>query len=309
MDRFETPVLFLLFNRPEMTAKTFSAIKQIQPVTLYVSADGPRKDHPTDEYNCAEVRRIIQEGVDWDCDLHMLFRDQNVGCGEAINSGISWFFKDVAEGIIIEDDCLPHQDFFTFCDLLLERYRDDDNVFMISGNSVPKEYGKTLETDYCFTAVPSAWGWATWRRSWEKYDFKLNNLDHFKEKNIIESIFTPKLYRRYWLEYFDEIKRNKINNWDYQLAFTSFNNRGVCIRPKVNLISNLGTTLSNGTVVSTYDDEGLTIVKHPKIVSPDSQADKIIMQTLTSPIHRAKSLLKKLGWFYLIKKVLKKISK
>ena len=121
-EQFSTPILFLIFNRPNTTAKTWAEIKKIKPSRLYIAADGPRSNNQKDQKDCQSCKKIITDTINWKCDLHLLFRDRNLGCGLAVSSAISWFFKNVEEGIILEDDCLPHPDFFLFCTKLLQKY-------------------------------------------------------------------------------------------------------------------------------------------------------------------------------------------
>ena len=133
------PVLFLIFNRPETTIQVFSAIKKAQPNRLYIAADGPRSEYPDEENHC-KIARTIATNVDWDCEVKTLFRDQNLGCRLAVSQAIDWFFEQEPEGIILEDDCLPDQSFFWFCNELLERYRDDTRIMHIGGTNF--QFGK-----------------------------------------------------------------------------------------------------------------------------------------------------------------------
>ena len=127
-------ILFLIFNRPDTTQRVFNEIRRVKPTKLFVAADGPRKNKEGETERCQAARDIINQ-VDWDCDLHKLFRDKNLGCKMAVSSAINWFFENVEEGIILEDDCLPHPTFFRFCQELLGKYRDDERVMVISGDN------------------------------------------------------------------------------------------------------------------------------------------------------------------------------
>ena len=128
-----TPILFLIFNRPVSTQKVFNAVREVRPKKLFVAADGPREGVPTDLDKCLETRKIIEQ-VDWECEVELLYREENIGCRAAISSGIDWFFRHVDEGIILEDDCLPSKSFFRFCQDLLEKYRHNDRVMQINGS-------------------------------------------------------------------------------------------------------------------------------------------------------------------------------
>ncbi|MDP3836953.1 MAG: hypothetical protein Q8Q67_02535 [bacterium] len=172
---------------------------------------------------------------------------------------------------------------------------------------MPSVFQEAPEADYFFTYIPSVWGWATWKRSWDKYDFHLTTFDEYDKSRDIEKIFPKRSHQKYWLNYFYEIKNRKINNWDYQLAYTSFKNKGLCIRPRVNLVQNLGMTLTNGKSKTLECSYPLTITTHPDIARPDRSADLAIMKALTAPLHQFKFFLKKVGLFYILKKIYKKL--
>jgi len=169
-----TPVLFLVYKRPDTTRQVFEAIRQAKPPRLYVAADGPKKNVPGEAEKVKQVREIISNGVDWDCEVKTLFRDENLGCKYGPVEGINWFFKNEEEGIILEDDTLPSQSFFWFCQELLERYKDDTRIMVISGDNF--QNGITRGTcSYYFSRYNHIWGWASWRRAWKYYsvDMKL----------------------------------------------------------------------------------------------------------------------------------------
>ena len=125
--QFNTPVLFIIFNRPDTTQQVFKAIRQVRPKYLYVAADGPRPDKIREKEKCEVAREIIKQ-VDWDCEVKTLFRNNNLGCKIGVSSAISWFFDNVEEGIILEDDCVSSISFLPFCSELLEYYRNDKDI-------------------------------------------------------------------------------------------------------------------------------------------------------------------------------------
>ncbi|HBY56714.1 MAG TPA: hypothetical protein DEG96_02450 [Candidatus Atribacteria bacterium] len=272
-----TPVLFLIFNRPDTTQKVFDAIKQAKPKQLFVAADGPREDKEGEKEKCKQTRKIIEQ-VDWDCEVKTLFRDKNLGCKIAVSSAIDWFFENVEEGIILEDDCLPSQSFFWFCQELLEYYRKDTRIMMISGNNF--QFGKIRgEGTYYFSKYAHIWGWATWRRTWKCYDVDIKSFDEFKRENQIKNIFRIKQQQKYWMNVFQKVYNNKINTWDYQWAYTCFINNGLCIMPNVNLVSNIGFnrdslhTRDEDNIFSKIKTEEITKIIHPEFVLADQEAD------------------------------------
>ncbi len=190
--RFDVPILLLAFNRPNQTRRVFDAIKAIQPTKFYFAADGPREGRAEEAILCQTVRTSILENIDWDCEVKTLFRDKNLGCKYAVSSAISWFFENEPEGIILEDDCLPDASFFPFCAELLEKYRHDDRIMMISGDNYQKD---KLRTDYSyyFTRYNQIWGWASWRRVWNLYDVEMKLLPEILEKGYLYDIFKDKI--------------------------------------------------------------------------------------------------------------------
>lgn len=233
----QTAVLFLVFNRPDTTKQVFEAIRQAKPPRLYVAADGARDGKLGEAERVERVRKISTE-VDWRCEVKTLFREKNLGCKFAVSRAITWFFESEKHGIILEDDCLPAQSFFWYCEELLNKYKDDKSIYLISGDARgPEAIG--MEEDYGFCKYPLIWGWASWSRVWSMYDVNLNewgkNSDHLL--NIATS-YKPTKY--FWYKAFNGVRNGKINTWDYQLVYTLLINKGKCVVPRCNLISNIG---------------------------------------------------------------------
>ena len=275
---FTTPILFLIFNRPEVTYKVFQEIKNQKPKFLFIAADGPRNKVDADKRKCKETRDIVLEGIDWDCEVKTLFRKKNLGCGKAVSSAINWFFENVEQGIILEDDCFPERSFFNFCDVLLEKYKYEEQVYAISGDNFHKGIVRG-DGSYYFSHYAFVWGWATWRRAWMMYDYYLEDLNNFKNNNIIDSIDRGKNFKTYWYDIFEKVSNEKIDTWDYQWIFTIWNNKGKVIVPNINLISNIGfgkdathTTKTNPLAnLETFD---IGNIRHPKNVAVHKQAHK-----------------------------------
>jgi predicted O-methyltransferase YrrM len=234
----ESPVLFLVFNRPGLTALVMEAIRAARPPRLYVAADGPR-DHASGSDPCEEVRRIAT-AVDWDCEVRTLFRDRNLGCREAVSGAITWFFNNEEAGIILEDDCLPSSDFFKYCTELLERYRTDTRIMAICGSSYA-DLGPRYGPSYYFSYYADIWGWATWRRAWQFYDRDLARWPGARARQDLNVISAGRAWHRaYWTNLFDATRAGRINTWDYQWIYTVIEQGGLACYPVRNLISNLG---------------------------------------------------------------------
>jgi len=234
----KTAVLFLVFNRLDTTKQVFQAIRQAKPPRLYVAADGARSYKDGEHEKVEAVRKYIIQNIDWDCKIDTLFRDQNLGCKYAVSEAITWFFKNEERGIILEDDCLPSQSFFWYCEELLVKYNDNETIYLVSSDSRGSEHFGMKE-DYGFCKYPLIWGWASWARVWDNYDTELE--DWPKQKRVLPtSISSHKPTVMFWKEIFQRMFDNQIDTWDYQLCYLTFKNRGKCIVPRVNLVSNIG---------------------------------------------------------------------
>jgi hypothetical protein len=233
---FDKPILFLIFNRPDLTRRVFDEIRLIKPRQLFIAADGNRKDHLGEEAVCIEARKIT-ETIDWDCKVYRLYRDENLGCRIAVSSAITWFFKNVECGIILEDDCLPNRSFFYFCAELLERYKDSNEIGVISGsNHLPSNNNNS--TSYYFSIYPHIWGWASWRRFWEQYDPDIE-LWSGTAKDLTQHL--PNRFAvNYWAKAFNDVKFNHMDTWDIQLVHLCVTESMCCVVPTVNLITNIG---------------------------------------------------------------------
>lgn len=278
---FNTPILFLVFNRPDTTQRVFDQIKKIQPTHLFIAADGPRQSVSADKERCAEVKKIISD-IDWPCEIKTLFRTKNLGCKIAVSQAISWFFKNVESGIILEDDCLPDISFFKYCEELLGLYIDNPKIMHIGGNNF--QNGVTRgDGSYYFSLYGHIWGWATWRRAWQYYDPNINTLPNFIKSNKIKKIFKNWAARDFWMMRFKEVHNNKIDTWDYQWEFTILSMDGCAITPNTNLVTNIGTGAgthvskggdsTNATPVETISHSIILPLTHPCTIKINTEAD------------------------------------
>ncbi len=235
-------ILLLVFNRPQHTRRVLERLRAMQVPVLYVSADGPRPHVPTDVERCAAVRAIIRDEIDWPCQVHTQFLPENLGCRQAVQAGIDWFFRHVEEGIILEDDCLPDPTFFPFCTQLLERYRNDEQIMHISGSNPAPQVCEGLPSSYVFSGFSFIWGWATWRRAWQWYDPTFPDLEQqWNNSDSHLSRFLPnQAARRYLLDKFERVRDGTLDTWDYAWFYSIVRLGGLTIVPRVNLVRNIG---------------------------------------------------------------------
>jgi hypothetical protein len=277
------PVLLLVFNRPDLTAKVFGRIRKAQPSQLFVAADGPRPTHPKDQRLCQAARDVATQ-VDWDCELCTLFRDENLGLKEAVSSAITWFFQHVESGIILEDDCVPHPSFFSYCGELLEKYGDDERVMAISGNNFQPET-RSYRASYYFSAYPHCWGWATWSKAWNHYDGGISAWSHLRDTGWLEGWLGSSAGADYWAKIFDRVARNKVNSWAYPWTFSCWSQHGLSILPTVNLVSNVGfgeysTHTSHSDSAAAHLPTGSLSfpLDHPGYVARNYSADRYTLE-------------------------------
>ena len=272
----KTPIVFLIFRRPDLTAQVFETIRQAKPKKLLVVADGPRND--SEVILCQQTRAVI-ESVDWDCEVLKNYADKNLGCRKRVSSGLDWVFAQVEEAIILEDDCLPHPSFFKYCQELLDYYREDERIWCISGDNFQDAQWRG-DGSYYFSNYNHCWGWASWRRAWQKYDYDLSNWQKFRDNQYLKSILDSPLEIKYWHNTFETLyKLGQPNTWDYPWLCTCWQNSGLTILPNVNLVSNIGFR-SDGTHVTgeskfanmTVEDIGE--IRHPSFLVRDRTADE-----------------------------------
>jgi FkbM family methyltransferase len=231
--------LFLVFNRPDTTKQVFAKIKEVKPKQLFIASDGARIGKEGEQEKVEAVRDYILKNIEWQCEVKTLFRERNLGCGRAVSEAITWFFENVEQGIILEDDTLPNTSFFHFCEALLNYYQNNEKIFMISGDNFQNGI-KRGKADYYFSIYTHIWGWATWKRSWQKYDFQMKKLQEFIQQNKIKKYFKNKQHQAFWLNNFIATQKGEIDTWDYQLMFACLHGEELVILPNANLVTNIG---------------------------------------------------------------------
>lgn len=274
----KSPVLFLIFKRPDTTEIVFDRIREVQPPKLYIAADGPRENRP-DEIEKCNITRKITEKIDWPCEVHRLYQEKNLGCGLGVSTAISWFFEHEEEGIIIEDDIIAHPDFFSYCDEMLEKYRDDNRIQLVTGRN---SFFKSFKHDSCSYYLSNyfmIWGWASWRRVWKTYQFDVSSISEERFLSAVRAKIDPRAHD-YVLRIFRTMKDHKCDTWDYQFYINQILFNRYSIIPFVNMVENIGMNSSDATHTKGKDvlrskhkaHSSLPIV-HPQTLQFDERAD------------------------------------
>lgn len=274
-----TPVLFIGFNRIQTAERVFEVIRSARPRKLYFAFDGPRD--PEESKRCDEVRALVQR-VDWPCEVHTLANEHNKGLRAGVSAAISWFFKHEEEGIILEDDTLPAPTFFRFCQELLEYYRNDQRIWVIMGNNLMTDYTGEQDGSYYFSAhgYGAPWGWASWRRTWNKYDVNMNKWPALRSSTRFHDFFLTAQEKREMLRTFESVHSGCINSWSYQLDVTRVMGHGVNILPNTDLVRNIGFGGDATHTVSVKDRRNKDTVRdigfpltHPHFIMVDKRRD------------------------------------
>ena len=281
----EVPVALIFFNRPEETRQVFSVIREARPAHLFLIADGPRADVPGEAELVTGLREELVRSVDWPCKLETVFSETNLGCGLRPATGIDHVFSQCDRAIILEDDCVPHPDFFRWCGELLARYAEHPEVMVVSGQRY-LGVSPSSEGDYFFSRYPYTWGWATWRRAWQHFDLFMKSWDQPEKKQDFANRFADDLrMAKVWSRRFDwAVNFRDPTIWDFQWFYACMIRGGLSVSPTRNLVKNIGygpaaTHTFTSKEFPSAPTEALRFpLRHPKRIERDVEADRQIAQ-------------------------------
>ena len=292
----KTPILFLFFNRLDTTQKVFEKIREAQPEHLYLASDGPRKNKEGEDKLVKDVRKWVLNHIDWPCTVHKHFNGENLGCGKNVSGSITWFFENEAQGIILEDDCVPHIDFFTYCEELLNKYHDDKRIWHICGTN-PLGISNISES-YFFSKYMHCWGWAGWADRWKHYTFDLKDYN----KKDLKNLSSDRAVRSYFEKVLECMRKGTTDTWDYQWFLNVVAHNGLCIMPAKNLICNVGL-VGTHTIGNSMSRECLHPIHpclplvHPHEVAFNSPLNQKVLKrclSISDPSKKSSKIIKKL---------------
>lgn len=298
---FSTPILLLLFNRPQHTQEVMQLLQELRPARLYLHCDGPRPHVPGEVERVAEVRKTTQS-ISWPCEVKTLFREENAGLRAGVYGALNWFFSEEESGIVLEDDCAPDLSFFPFCESLLKKYAEDETILHIGGFNIAEADTRNMSDSYFFSRLSFVWGWASWRRAWHEMSIDLDGFENFVAEGSISELLPDPIARAYMLEKFRATKARENNSWAYAWSFSIMKNKGLSIVPRVNLVQNTGIGALEATHTTKADERaGIKAsaisfpLQHPKSKTPPKGLDQRIFY------HSQKSRPRLLLWFLLKK--------
>ena len=274
----KSAVTMIFFNRPDTLQLVFDKVREAQPPKLFLVQDGPREGNEKDARGVEACRKIV-ENVDWDCEVYRNYSEENLGCGVRPMSGITWALSQVDSTIILEDDCVPEPTFFAYCDEMLERYAHDERIAYISGLNHFEEWDFG-GSSYGFTKGGAIWGWATWKRAWDRYDYAVNGIaDPYIEKQLEPALGKDNRRIALWEKTNRLVEQGtKISYWDVQWGFVKHSQNQLVIVPKYNLICNIGVGVD-----STH--AGGVSKMHRKYVDYNNMPVKALEFPLVHPTH------------------------
>jgi hypothetical protein len=296
----KTPVAFIIFNRPDTTKRVFEAIRQAKPPKLLVIADGPRADRPGEAEKCTATRAIIGS-VDWECEVLTNYSDVNLGCKIRVSSGLDWVFSEVEEAIILEDDCLPEQSFFQFCELMLDHYSKDTRIMLITGSNPLRDWKSNIQS-YHFSYYGGIWGWATWKRAWDFFDVNMLQWGDAEIKYRVRDVLADEKQYKARKKIYETTYKGMIDTWDFQWSFIRLVQSGLSIVSSVNLISNIGfnsdathTKLSDSHLSNIPREQIQFPLKINTFVAVDRDYDKQLFLFLTKKFNILKKVRQKVN--------------
>ena len=281
---FNTPIILITFNRPDHVRQVLAEILKQEPQDLYICQDGAREGNENDLIKCQEVRDVVNEltsayAIDHnDFTLHTLYQEKNLGCGPGPAAGITWFFEHVERGIVMEDDCLPHPDFFAYCEEMLNRYNDNPNVQFINATLYHDRWN--CDASYGFSRYMVTGAWAGWRETWQGFDLDMHTWNAWQFRKQVKRLTNSRTEANWWYWKLKEIQADtsKKSYWDYQMQMHLFKNEAITIHPKTNLVSNIGFD-TEATHTMANDGRGgrkvmpILPLHHPEVMEINSVMD------------------------------------
>ena len=299
------PVVVIIFNRPDKTKILYESLKKYKPSKLFIISDGPRKKLINENEKVAQSRKVFEK-IDWECEVLFNISETNLGCRERIISGLNWVFNREEKAIILEDDCIPTEDFFVFMEIILKKYQNNKKISSVCGTNFLSDLYE-IKDSYLYSKYCNVWGWGTWKDRWFEIDSQLKSLDKIKKNKFLKKYLGSYRAYFYWHWLLDKVREKKIDSWAYIWNFTNFINEKICIIPSTNLLTNIGIgkdSSNTRTLPYKYINAQESIkkinfpLKYPSNFLLDSKHDLIVEDTIFS-----KSIYNRFLW--IIKKFIK----
>jgi len=240
------PILLLFFNRKDSILQLIESLQSIKPTTLYLACDGARNSEEL--LIVDELRRLVLDKINWDCKFETRFLNKNLGCKLAVHSAVQWFFNNIDEGIVLEDDCIPSSAFFNYVEHMLNAYRDDKRVASIAGRRDVCDFGLG---EIAFSSKFFCWGWACWS------DRVLNNdIEFGYQKSLPSKCLSnlPYVEKQHVKGIHNMMINRVVNSWAYSYDLIFRQKNQLHIIPPYNYIQNVGIGVGTHTTAGRVTD-------------------------------------------------------
>ncbi len=293
--KVDVPVRVMLWTRPDCLRQQFEVLREVAPSVLFLISDGGRND--VEKEKIQESRKIFED-IDWECTVHKLYFDENQGMYQMMKNTRELVWNTVDRCIFLEDDYIPAVSYFKFCAELLEKYKDDERIHMITGNNPFGTYDAPKNQDYFFTENGwSIWGTAMWKRTVENREFPFDYADDEYVKSCLKANLTDFWYKKVDGYCKGELVDRHVPGGEYYHATNSALFHRLSIVPTKNMIKNIGYQGEHFSVenkskepsymgVDTYELE--FPLRHPKYIIDDKNYsdmyDKLLGHNKINPV-------------------------
>jgi hypothetical protein len=231
------PVALFIFNRADHLRRTIESLKQcdeFRESRVIVFGDGPRNsdENPAVEHTRSLARAMLGP----DAEYH--FRDSNAGLSRSVIDGVTDAVTRFGRVIVVEDDLEVSRNFLHFLNAALSRYDQNQEVFQVSGHmfDAPKiaERGAAV-----FLPFTTTWGWATWRRAWDRFDPTAQGW----ERLYVDEDLRRRFNLRGCYDYSTMLERQMAglrDSWGVRWYWSVFRNGGAACFPPFPLVRNIG---------------------------------------------------------------------
>lgn len=251
------PVLVVGYNRPEKTAASLKSLGLSEPKILYLAVDGPKPDRPEDPQKVRAVLESVNV-IDWDCDVRLIQREQNLGMRFAIPDAVSQVVRQHGSVIVVEDDTIVGKDFVPFCNFQLDRFKNEPSIGHINGYSVvPRNVLRDASADFRLTRFPDSFAWATWARAWDKYEDSMSWSVDVSISDLTKLI-NSRLGAIHWKMMLNNVAKERISSWAYRWVASLWKQDSWAIAPSFNLVTNKGFDLGSHNITkASWTDPGI----------------------------------------------------
>ena len=236
------PIVLFVYNRPWHTEQTLCALAEnelAKDSTLYIYADGPKKNSSQEELNKIKETRAVLRKKNWCKEIHIIESEKNKGLANSVIKGVTEVVNDYGKIIVLEDDLITSKGFLNYMNNGLARFQDRQEVMQISGHCFPIDNISKNNTSF-FVPLSTSWGWATWKRAWGKFDSKASGYEILKSDELLKKEFDLDNSFPYSTMLIKQMESDRIDSWSIRWWWAIFKKKGITLFPDKSLVKNIG---------------------------------------------------------------------